>query len=49
MKYILDSAIDKYNDNSIDNGVERFGTGFIQGITLKINQILIYILIQKKL
>ena len=33
MIYILERAIDKYNDDSIDNGIERVGTGFIPGIT----------------
>ena len=33
MIYILENAIDKYNDSSIDNGIEKTGFGSFPGIT----------------
>ena len=31
--YILEKAIDKYNNNSINNGIETAGIGYISGVT----------------
>ena len=33
MEYILENAIDKYNNNNIDNGIEGTGFGYYPGIS----------------
>ena len=46
MIYISENAIEKYNNNLIDNGIENVGTGYISKVSSKINIIINYILME---